>query len=654
MKIVLFTSSLFLFFTFSLRAQLPDSIISQVDTLLNDLDQSLIEYEDKLDIAASKSIITAKDIQDRGYDNLDELLSSVQGMYLTHDWTTTQFGIRGASPGEFNNQRVLILMDNLPLNNPMTGQAPSGFELRGIPMENIESVTVIRSPMAVLYGNNAMLGVIKIKTKKAKKGLGVFIDAGSFEKYDVGLSIGQTWNNTSFSISTRLGSILGQDLYIPEYNFAIPQGDQMDYAGLQLKLDHQHFSFKGSFHQRAGAIVFANDPVLAPDLISDAFFEGGNYSETNLFADISYEKALKKNQSIYTRLFLNYDLDERQLEYAWGLGDILEKNRVQKNIWTGVEYQHKFNFQPDHQLLLGTEFWHIPVANYTSTELLGPDTNLDFTYWTLGFFAHDSYQFENGFAINGGLRADINSHTDPVFSPQIAVLYTPTEKTTIRTGYSRGYRLPSLLETNVIQEIQPLPNPDLIPEIANSFELAWKQKIGQDLNMDIALYYQRLDNLILNNLTMFQSDNSGTLEAMGLEAGLSINLPEGIQTYLNYNFQFDSKIKVNMPSPLCKFGVTVPFLKHFSLFAEGQYEGSRLTWGGTNTLPYFLMNSNVRFSPKVDASKKNAKWLNQSSISFRVYNLLDQFYQHPSRQELQTRFMSQNGRTWQAKLVLQF
>jgi iron complex outermembrane receptor protein len=644
----------FLFFTLPLLAQLPDSLSRQADSLLNDLEQSLIAYEEQLDIAASKNIITAQEIQERGYDNLDELISSVQGTYLTNEWTSSQIGFRGVSPGEINNQRVLILLDNIPLNNPMTGQAPSGIVLRGILMEHIESVTIIRSPMAILYGNNALNGIIRIKTKKAKKGVGVVVDAGSFGKYDVGLSIGQSWKNTSFSLSSRLGSVLGQDIYIPEYNSAIPEGDQMDYAGLQLKLNHRNLSVKGSYFQREGVIVFAHDPVIAPDSISEALFEGGAYFERSLFADVSYDGPIKENQSIHARLFVNYDQDERQLEYVWGLGDILEKNSIQENIWTGVEYQHLFKFQQDHQLLLGTEFWHIPISNYTATELNGPDTNLDFAYWTLGIFAHDNYQFKNGFAINGGLRADLNSFTDPVFSPQVALLYSPTLNTTLRAGYSRGYRLPSILETDVVQEFQPLPNPDLIPEISNSLELAWKQQLGKALNMDVALYYQQLDNLILNRLTMLQSDNSATLEAMGLEAGLMVDLPEGMQSYLYYNFQFDTETKVNMPSPLCKFGLTIPFLKHFTLFAEAQYEGSRYTWDGTYTLPYFLMNSNFRFSPKVDASRKNAKWLNQSSISFRVYNLFDQFYQHPSRQELQTRFMGQMGRTWQAKLVLQF
>jgi outer membrane receptor protein involved in Fe transport len=654
MRTIFLTTGFFLFFAVTLNAQITDSIRNSVDTFLNKLEQSVLEYEQTVDIAASTNTITAQDIQNRGYDNLDELINSVQGMYLTHDWTNTQYGVRGANPGESNNRRVLILIDNIPLNDPITGRAPSGYELRGIPMENIESVTVVRSPVGVLYGNNAMLGVIKIKTKEARKGLGLFVDAGSFGKYDAGLSVGQRWRNTSFALSARVGSVAGQDIYIPGYGDIIPTGDQMDYSALQFKLNHRNFSIKAGYHQRTGAIAYAEDPVTAPDLISIAFFEQGAFSEQTLYADISYAGDIKENQSVYTRLFLNYDRDEQQLDYLWNTDDLTERNRVLESTWAGAEYQHLFKFQPEHQLLLGTEFWYIPTANYTATVLNEPDANLDFSYWTLGVFAHDSYQISERLAINGGIRADLNSRTDPVFSPQLAMLYSPTEKTTIRAGYSRGYRLPSLIEANVAQELQPLPNPDLIPEASNSLELAWKQQLGRDLNLDIAFYYQQLDDLIPSDPFVPQFINAGTLEAMGLEASVSVDLPEGIQTYLYYNFQFDNTMRVNAPSPLCKFGVTVPFLKHFTLFAEGQYEGSRFTLDGIYTLPFFLMNSNLTFNPKADPANKKNKWLDPLSLSFRVYNLFDQFYLHPSRRAFLPQFVGQNGRTWQAKLALQF
>ena len=109
-----------------------------------------------------------------------------------------------------------------------------------------------------------------------------------------------------------------------------------------------------------------------------------------------------------------------------------------------------------------------------------------------------------------------------------------------------------------------------------------------------------------------------------------------------------------MPSPLCKFGVTIPFLNHFSIFTEGQYEGSRLAFNGKNTRAYFLMNTNFLIRPKLDESQPAAKWLNHLSFAFRVYNLLDQFYEHPSGQNFTAPLIPQNGRTWQTQLTFKF
>ena len=149
---------------------------------------------------------------------------------------------------------------------------------------------------------------------------------------------------------------------------------------------------------------------------------------------------------------------------------------------------------------------------------------------------------------------------------------------------------------------------------------------------------------------MINRQNDEIIRATGLEGGLGVSLPKGVRSYFNYNFQFDRKEKVNMPSPLCKFGVTIPFLQHFTLFAEGQYEGERLTFDGTYTLPYFLMNTNLLIRPKV----AEGSWLEGLSIAFRLYNVLDEFYFHPSGQQFTPNLIPQNGRTWQTQLTYQF
>jgi len=281
----------------------------------------------------------------------------------------------------------------------------------------------------------------------------------------------------------------------------------------------------------------------------------------------------------------------------------------------------------------------------------------NFPYWSAALFVEDKLQLNNWVTINAGARVDFNSQSEPVFAPQVAVQLTPFEKRSkFILGYSRGYRLPSLAENDlvVIDNSTTSPNPtvteDLIPETADNFEFGWQQKVGKDLDLNLTFYHQQLNDLIWNETNMNNRQNDKIIKATGLEGGLGVSLPKGVKSYLNYNFQSDKTEKVNMPSPLCKFGVTIPFLKHFTLFTEGQYEGARLTFDGSFTQPYFLMNTNLLIRPKVE----EGSWLESLSIVFRLYNLFDEFYQHPSGQQFTPNLIPQNGRTWQTQLTYQF
>lgn len=672
-KLVL--SALSLLFVLSTKAQLSDSIKTYVDSQLNSLNQSLLDYEENLNLTASQTIITAEDILERGYDNLDELLSSVQGIHITHDRSFTQIGIRGISPTDENNQRVLVLLDNVPLNSPMSGQTPSGFELRGIAMEDIEEVIIIRSPSAIVFGNNALLGVIKINTKKAAKRRRINFDTGNFGELDGGFSLGHIAGPVSFSLSGRYGSIGDQGFYYPTITqidtFGIPtpitqNGGGMDWGGMQAQLNVGKFSFKGSYNRREGNLTLSNAPPIGESSFITSLDNMGSFKEQQFFSDLSYNGSIGTKQSIYTRIFVNYSKSERQSLFEYqsfggAFDPIILEEEVQKrkNLWIGFEYEHLFRLQPNHQLLVGTSFWYIPTARYNSeftfsefgVPIVDNKTNQNFNYWTYGVFAHDTYRFSESFMVNGGIRLAINSRTKPIIAPQIAAEFTPSLKTNLRFGYSRGYRLPSLLETEVSPTNYPDPTKDLLPEKTNSFELSLQQKIGEGLHLNLTTYYLQLNDLINHNSPY---DNVDPLGFTGLEGGLSIDLKDGIKTYLNYNFQFNNEMTFNMPRPLCKFGTSIPFLKHFNFFVEGQYEGRRLTKTETYTQSFFLLNTNLLIRPEIGTNTYIGKMLSQSSLAFRVYNVLDQFYQHPSGRQLGTQLIAQNGRTWQTQLTLEF
>jgi outer membrane receptor protein involved in Fe transport len=654
----------------------------------------------------SQTLITAEEIRERGYDNLDELLASVQGLYLSHDGAFTQIGIRGLSPTGANNQRVQVLLDGVPLNNPMSGQAPTGYDLRGIAMEDIEQVEIIRSPSTVLQGNNAMLGVIKITTKKARKGLRLNFDTGSYGELDGGLSVGSVIGKTEIALMGRLASIPGPELYLP--GDIVLERQQEDFAGVGLQVKRGKFSFHAWYTRREDSLsslpgvpfpiaVDTSQYRIIPfppygndrEFFREKIDLPGALAQRHFISDISFATSLGEKQSMEVRLFLNYSSSDEvsvfrdaEIEPEFASTISYDENHRETALWTGLAYKHNFQFGPKNQFQAGIDLMAAPVLGadihtaarkqtfaeagfvydsitsgfapevleYLESKHLSSSEN--FAWWSYSFFAYDTHQFSEKLGLSGGLRVDVNSQTKPVVAPELNLLYAPVaDKTAFRLSFSRGYRLPSFLETSLALPERPLPNLNLAAERMQSYELDWSQRISENLSLSLAFFHRRLDGLILPDdiQGMLQNRADSVLQATGLEGGLSAGLVKGVRTYFNYNFQFANGGKVNMPSPLCKFGVTIPFLKHFTLFTEGQYEGARLTFSGAQTLPFFLMNANLLIRPKVEA-----KWLSAMSFSFRVFNLLNEFYQHPADQLYVPGLIPQNGRTWQGQLTVEF
>lgn len=654
----------------------------------------------------SQTLITADEIRERGYDNLDELLASVQGLFLSHDGAFTQIGIRGLSPTGENNQRVQVLLDGVPLNNPLSGQAPTGYDLRGIAMEDIEQVEVIRSPSTVLQGNNAMLGVIKITTKKARKGIRLNFDTGSYGELDGGLSLGSVIGKTEIGLMGRLASIPGPDLYLP--GDIILERQQEDFAGVGLRVKRGKFAFQAWYTRRedslsslpGGPLPIVVDTSLyriipfPPMGGPSAFFRGkadlpGAFNQSHFISHISYASPIGDKQSMEARLFVNYAVENQasafrdaEVEPEFASAVFYDEILRQTSLWAGLSYKHSFQFGAKNQLQAGADLMAAPALGYdirtsalaqtfaesgfvydSITSGFAPEvldyleskhgsSTENFAYWSCSFFAYDAHQFSEKLALSGGLRVDVNSQVKPVVAPELNLLFMPVaDKTAFRLSYSRGYRLPGFLETSLALPEHPLPNLNLAAERMQSYELDWSQRISENLSLNLAFFHRRLKGLILPDEIsgMLQNRADSVLQATGLEGGLSAGLAMGVRTYFTYNFQFAKGGVVNMPSPICKFGVTIPFLKHFTLFTEGQYEGARLTFSGAQTLPFFLMNANLLIRPKVEA-----KWLSAMSFSFRVYNLLDEFYQHPADQLYVPGLIPQNGRTWQGQLTVEF
>ncbi len=112
-------------------------------------------------------VISAEQIRELGATDMTEVLQKLGNIPMqsfSGGPSVSSPALRGWS-GENASQRVLVLVDGQKINPPDMG----GINWLGVPLSEVESVEVIRGAQTSLYGNNAVAGVIKIKTRKGAR-----------------------------------------------------------------------------------------------------------------------------------------------------------------------------------------------------------------------------------------------------------------------------------------------------------------------------------------------------------------------------------------------------------------------------------------------------------------------------------------------------
>jgi len=150
------------------------------------------------DVPVNASVVTRQEIQEQNIKTIDEAINYLDGVYDKRAKgfmdTTQKVCLRGL-PG---SNRVLVLVDNQPLNSGYTGSVDWSL----IPIDSVDRIEVIRGPSSALHGGNAMGGVINIITRKPKK-----LEAqaeygyGTYNTNVAKISFGNEWANR-FSLFT--------------------------------------------------------------------------------------------------------------------------------------------------------------------------------------------------------------------------------------------------------------------------------------------------------------------------------------------------------------------------------------------------------------------------------------------------------------------
>jgi iron complex outermembrane receptor protein len=150
----------------------------------------------RIDIPASIEVIDQSQISASGAKHIADVLRNRGGVQLADlygDGSRTQISMRGFGANAAAN--TLVLVDGRRLNNTDLAAA----DLNSVALATVERIEIIQGSAGVLFGDQAVGGVINIVTRVPEKLAGsIEIDAGSFNRYGISARASQRVNSGLF------------------------------------------------------------------------------------------------------------------------------------------------------------------------------------------------------------------------------------------------------------------------------------------------------------------------------------------------------------------------------------------------------------------------------------------------------------------------
>ena len=471
------------------------------------------EDETAAESAAIISVITAKQLKEWGIINLHDVMSFMPGIVRneTYIGQTTQT-FRGVTPGLFNN-KSLYLINGHPSYESLFGSTLLDY----IPIELVERIEVVRSPASVLYGTNAISGVINIITKQG-------MENGNLATLRVGSNSHGYGSIVHHSQNLTMSASMQKD---DGYNY----NGTKDEFGNELDLEYQYdlkniFIDSYSDSWRINAAFFAREKALYG--VNPWVWQNGIF-ETH----VGYLDANKKYMfdTAEVNFWLRYDVSDKDIysgefPYPASLADCRAYNIpttpidpcVQGNPQNRTdthsvvintvrrstfEVQIKDEINKDLNFILGVNYEYQKsdplLINYVSDGSLNrPAYAEEKQTYTVAAYSQLMYEYNDDTHYIVGLRGEHNSDSDSSgFMPRLGATYQVIPDTYIKLLYSEAFRSPMFVEKFVQLNNVLVGDEELKRETIKSFEVGLDSQIDKKNQLQVAIYKIDLEDEIL-------------------------------------------------------------------------------------------------------------------------------------------------------------
>ena len=551
------------------------------DTIIH-LDQVVVTatklQTDKAHVPLSISVIGREAIETSSESALLPVLSSrVPGLFVTEKGITG-FGISSGSAGTVNirgvgqSNKVLMMFDGQPQWAGLFGHSlPDTYVA-----SDVERVEVIRGPGSLLYGSNAMGGVVNIITRQHhQKGrrTQARILYGSYNTQKYMINNGYNIGNFSSFISINHDYTDG---HRQDSEFRITNG----FANLGYRFNDR-YKMTGNISL---AKYFGKNPGMTTSPIFDNEADALR-GTTSLALENNYGKV-----SGAVRFFYNWGNHEiNDGYYAGGTPrDYLFRSNDHNY---GILLYETFRLFTGNHFTVGLDYknWggHAWNANNDGSKEEIIDKNVN---ETAGYLIIQQDLFDL-LSLNTGIRYERNSIFGGEWVPQAGLTVRPFLGNTVNASLSKGFRSPNIREMYMF----PPQNPDLKPEKMMNYEVS----IGQTL----------CDGAISLEFTAFYIDGKDMIQTQPVD-GRPLNVNTG--SFINKGFEFEAGYRI---LPNLHLGMNYSYLntdkpllaapKHKS-FVDLTYSPGRFTFD-VNLQSVFGLYINTAKELKEDYSVLNAK-----------------------------------------------
>ncbi|MGP8201706.1 MAG: TonB-dependent receptor plug domain-containing protein [Limisphaerales bacterium] len=598
---------------------------------------------------ASVTVVTSDEIKMFGYRTLADVLQSVPGFNVSYDRDYDFLGAMGISLGDANN-RILLLVNGHRVNNNYTDSAAIGTDFI-LDVDLVDRVEVIRGPSAVLYGNNAFLGVINVITRQGKQmdGVEASFDYGSFDTYHGRVSFGKQFTNgvellLSGSIYESAGAerLYYKQFNTPAQNYGVATNmDGGSFRSFFASLGFKDLTLEGAFNDR---------DKVNPTALFDTTFNNPSLRTVDEQGYTTLKFAHSFPDVVDVTAKVSFDGYSHDIGYPFGTSLYTEDY---KGEWWDSEVQLNKTLWDRLLLTLGGEY----RDDFLQQDQTSGQIPVEAERVSYGAYLQGDFAVVTNLHLSAGERFDQYDDFASAFDPRLALIYNPVKTSTIKAIYGTAFRAPDFYE----QYLSGAQIQNLSPEEISSYELDYDQQIGPHLRSSLSGFYNDMRHLIVYDNGSYTNLNAQT---KGVELAFDGSWAGGIRGRASYSYEFTQNDTVpwqlpDSPNHMFKFNLSVPLIKD-KLFVGAEYQftserlslqtvtdakGDLITAQGETAGGYGVVNLTL-FSQKL---------IKNLEFSASVYNLLNTQYWDPASDfHGPLDIIEQDGRTFRVKVTYRF